>query len=114
LTTFTLSAGFKGGEVTPLFFIGATLGNVLIWFIPLPMALLAGMGFVAVFAGATQAAVTGIVLGIEMFGLRAGVFIGLASILAYFTSGMEGIYTAQLKEGVKYKVYDFLKRVAKL
>ena len=114
LTTFTLSAGFKGVEVIPLFFIGATLGNVLIWFIPLPMALLAGMGFVAVFAGATQAAVTGIVLGIEMFGLRAGVFIGLASILAYFTSGMEGIYTAQLKEGVKYKVYDFLKRVAKL
>jgi hypothetical protein len=49
-----------------------------------------------------------------MFGLRAGVFIGLASILAYFTSGMEGIYTAQLKEGVKYKVYDYLKRVVKL
>ena len=114
LTTFTLSAGFKGGEVTPLFFIGATLGNVLIWFIPLPMGLLAGMGFVAVFAGATQAAVTGIVLGIEMFGLRAGVYIGLASILAYFTSGMVGIYSAQLKEGVKYKLYNYLKRVAKL
>jgi len=40
LTSFTLGAGFKGGEVTPLFFIGATLGNVLIWFIPLPMPLL--------------------------------------------------------------------------
>eukprot|EP00744_Colponema_vietnamica_P032209 GILI01052004.1.p1 GENE.GILI01052004.1~~GILI01052004.1.p1 ORF type:complete len:268 (-),score=-25.94 GILI01052004.1:2-805(-) len=51
-TSFTLGAGFKGGEVTPLFFIGATLGNALIWFVPLPMALLAGLGFVAVFAGA--------------------------------------------------------------
>jgi len=113
LTTFTLSAGFKGGEVTPLFFIGATLGNILIWFIPLPMALLAGMGFVAVFAGATHAAITGIVLGIEMFGLHAGIYIGIASVVSYFTSGNEGIYSAQLKEGIKYKFYNYLNRIAK-
>jgi H+/Cl- antiporter ClcA len=114
LTSFTLSAGFKGGEVTPLFFIGATLGNILIWFIPLPMALLAGMGFVGVFAGATHTAITGIVLGIEMFGLQAGIYIGVASIAAYFTSGSEGIYTAQLKEGAKYKVHNYIKKVSKL
>ena len=113
LTTFTLSAGFKGGEVTPLFFIGATLGNILIWFIPLPMALLAGMGFVAVFAGATHTAITGIILGIEMFGLNAGIFIGIASILSYFTSGSEGIYSAQLKEGAKYKFYNYINRFLK-
>ena len=114
LTTFTLSAGFKGGEVTPLFFIGATLGSVLIWFIPLPLALLAGMGFVAVFAGATHTAVTGVVLGLEMFGWRAGVFIGVASLIAYFTSGSDGIYSAQLKEGAKYKLYAYLKSISKL
>jgi H+/Cl- antiporter ClcA len=114
LTTFTLSAGFKGGEVTPLFFIGATLGNILIWFIPLPMALLAGMGFVAVFAGATHAAITGIVLGIELFGISAGLFVGIASIVAYFTSGIKGIYSAQLQLGAKYKLYDFIKRISKL
>lgn len=112
-TTFTLSAGFKGGEVTPLFFIGATLGNILIWFIPLPMALLAGMGFVAVFAGATHTAITGIVLGFEMFGLNAGIFIGIASVISYFTSGSEGIYSAQLKEGAKYKFYNYLNRFLK-
>ena len=111
LTTFTLSAGFKGGEVTPLFFIGATLGNVLIWFIPLPMALLAGMGFVAVFAGATHCSIASIALGIEMFGYEAGVFIGIASVLAYFTSGTKGIYSAQLKEGAKYTVYNYIKRI---
>ena len=114
LTTFTLSAGFKGGEVTPLFFIGATLGSILIWLIPLPLALLAGMGFVAVFAGATHAAVTGIVLGIEMFGFKAGVFIGVASMIAYFTSGIDGIYSAQLKEGAKFKLYNYLKSLSKL
>ena len=54
LTAFTLGAGFKGGKVTPLFYIGATLGNALFWFVPLPMSMLAGMGFVAVFAGATN------------------------------------------------------------
>jgi len=113
LTTFTLSAGFKGGEVTPLFFIGATLGNILIWFIPLPMSLLAGMGFVAVFAGATHTAITGIVLGIEMFGLNAGIYIGIASVVSYFTSGNEGIYSAQLKEGAKYKFYNYLNRISK-
>jgi H+/Cl- antiporter ClcA len=114
LTTFTLSAGFKGGEVTPLFFIGATLGNVLVCFIPLPMALLAGMGFVAVFAGATHCAIASIVLGIELFGLHAGFYIGIASITAYFTSGANGIYSAQLKEGAKYQFYNYIKRISDL
>ena len=114
LTTFTLSVGFKGGEVTPLFFIGATLGNVLCLFIPLPMALLAGMGFVAVFAGATHCAIASIALGFEMFGMGAGVYIGLASTIAYFSSGSKGIYSAQLKEGAKYQFYNYLKRVSDL
>ncbi len=114
LTSFTLSAGFKGGEVTPLFFIGATLGNILIWFIPLPMALLAGMGIVAVFSGATNCAIASIVLGLELFGMQAGVYVGLASVAAYFTSGPNGIYSAQLKTGAKYAAYNCFKKIAKL
>ena len=114
LTTFTLSAGFKGGEVTPLFFIGATLGNALIWLIPLPIALLAGMGFVAVFAGATHCSIASIALGIEMFGLEAGIFIGVASVVSYFTSGASGIYSSQLKEGAKFQFYNFVKRISDL
>jgi H+/Cl- antiporter ClcA len=113
LTAFTLGAGFKGGEVTPLFFIGATLGNILIWFIPLPMALLAAMGFVAVFAGATNCIITSIVLGIEIFGLSAGLYIGLASVMAYFTSGMTGIYTSPMQQKWKHKVYYSLKNIIK-
>jgi H+/Cl- antiporter ClcA len=114
LTSFTLSAGFKGGEVTPLFFIGATLGSILIWFIPLPMALLAGMGFLAVFAGATHCAIASIVMGIELFGMQAGIFVGIASVVAYFSSGINGIYSAQLKIGVKYDVYNFIKKSTRL
>ena len=114
LTSLTLSAGFKGGEVTPLFFIGATLGNILIWFIPLPMALLAGMGFVAVFAGATHCVIASIIMGIELFGIQAGIYVGLASIMAYFTSGMNGIYSAKLKMGAKYDLYNYILKTRKL
>lgn len=114
LTSLTLSAGFKGGEVTPLFFIGATLGNILICFIPLPMALLAGMGFVAVFAGATHCVVASIIMGMELFGIQAGMYVGLASLVAYFASGMNGIYSAKLKIGAKYDLYNYILKTRKL
>ena len=110
LTSFTLSAGFKGGEVTPLFFIGATLGNLLIWFIPLPMALLAGMGFVAVFSGATNCVFASIALGLELFGMKAGIYVGLASVAAYFTSGPNGIYSAKYKTGTKYVLHYLINK----
>ncbi|AJR04066.1 voltage-gated chloride channel family protein [Siansivirga zeaxanthinifaciens] len=95
-TSFTLGAGFKGGEVTPLFYIGATLGNALIWFIPLPMGLMAGMGFVAVFAGATNTPIACTIMGIELFGIEAGVFIAIACSTAYLFSGHSGVYGSQI------------------
>jgi H+/Cl- antiporter ClcA len=96
LTTFTIGVGFKGGEVTPLFFIGATLGNALSIFLPLPMALLAGMGFVAVFSGATNTPIACTLMGIELFGVEAGVFIAIACVTAYLFSGNTGIYSSQI------------------
>lgn len=104
-TSFTLGAGFKGGEVTPLFFIGATLGNVLIWFIPLPMGLLAGMGFVAVFAGATNTPIACTIMGIELFGIESGVFIALACSTAYLFSGHSGVYSSQIIGSPKHNLY---------
>jgi H+/Cl- antiporter ClcA len=109
LTSFTIGAGFKGGEVTPLFFIGATLGNVLIWFVPLPMALLAGMGLVALFAGASNTPVASIILGIELFGIESIFFIGIACLFSYLCSGGTGIYTSQIKGGPKFLIYDWIR-----
>jgi H+/Cl- antiporter ClcA len=111
LTTFTLGAGFKGGEVTPLFFVGATLGNVLYLFIPLPMALLAGMGFVAVFSGATNTPIACTIMGMELFGWQCGLYIGLACFAAYCFSGSTGIYTSQLQEGPKHLLYKRIKLI---
>ncbi len=91
-TVITLSFGFKGGEVTPLFFIGATLGSALALFIPLPFGLLAGMGFVAVFAGATKTPLACLVMGIELFGINSVVYIGLACSVAFLFSGKKSIY----------------------
>jgi len=94
-TTFTLGAGFKGGEVTPLFFVGATLGSALVLFVPLPMSLLAGMGFVAVFAAATNTPLACTIMGIELFGIEGGVYVAIACCVAYLFSGHEGIYSSQ-------------------
>ncbi|MFV5698071.1 voltage-gated chloride channel family protein [Flavobacterium sp. ZT3R17] len=109
-TGFTLGAGFKGGEVTPLFFVGATLGSALSLLIPLPIAILAGMGFVAVFSGATHTPIACTVMGMELFGIESGVFIGIACIIAYFSSGSVGIYKAQIVKGAKYHLYQKVKR----
>jgi H+/Cl- antiporter ClcA len=104
-TIITLSAGFKGGEVTPLFFIGAALGNMLSLFIPLPMALLAGMGFVAVFAGATNTPLACSIMAIELFGSDCGVYVAIGCIVAYLISGHTGIYGKQIIGQPKYKRY---------
>jgi H+/Cl- antiporter ClcA len=104
-TTFTLGAGFKGGEVTPLFFIGATLGSALSVIVPLPVALLAGMGFVAVFSGATHTPIACLIMGIELFGIDCGIYIGIACVIAYFCSGLVGIYSSQIVKGPKESLY---------
>nr|WP_315424425.1 voltage-gated chloride channel family protein [uncultured Pedobacter sp.] len=112
LTAFTLSAGFKGGEVTPLFFIGATLGSFLSFFIPLPLSLLAGMGFVAVFAGAANTPLACIFMGIELFGTSSGIYIALACVTAYLFSGHTGIYRSQTIGAPKHlllKKHQFLR-----
>ncbi|MCE6988741.1 voltage-gated chloride channel family protein [Dyadobacter sp. CY323] len=107
-TAVTLGAAFKGGEVTPLFFIGATLGNALSYFIPLPMGLLAAMGFVAVFAGAANTPLACILMAIELFGSECGVYVAIACIMAYFFSGHRGIYGSQLIGQPKHLIYSQL------
>jgi H+/Cl- antiporter ClcA len=109
-TGFTLGAGFKGGEVTPLFFVGATLGSFLSLYIPLPTALLAGMGFVAVFSGATHTPIACTVMGMELFGLECGLFIGIACLVSYLFSGTIGIYSTQIIGGVKGDIYKKFKK----
>jgi PII-like signaling protein len=94
-TAVTLGTGFKGGEVTPLFYIGSTLGNSLSHIIPLPASLLAAMGFVAVFSGAANTPIASTLMAVELFGSEAGAYAGIACVISYLFSGHGGIYQAQ-------------------
>ncbi|WP_036168684.1 voltage-gated chloride channel family protein [Massilia sp. 9096] len=94
-TVVSLGTGFKGGEVTPLFYIGATLGNALAPLLHLPFPLLAGLGFVAVFAGAANVPLASTVMAIELFGGNIAPYAALACVVSYLFSGHTGIYRAQ-------------------
>jgi H+/Cl- antiporter ClcA len=97
-TVVTLSMGFKGGEVTPLFFIGATLGSALSVWLNVPVELMAGIGFIAVFAGATNTPVASALMGAELFGLGNMVWFVLACFVARYASGSISIYKAQIEK----------------
>ena len=105
LTALTLGCGFKGGEVTPLFFIGAALGSALAVVLPLPVALLAAMGFVGVFAGAANTPLACLLMGLELFGVQGAVYLALACVVAYLFSGHRGIYSAQIIGQAKHPRY---------
>ncbi len=94
-TSITLSTGFKGGEVTPLFCIGATLGAALAHLTHQPTGFFAALGFVSVFAGAANTPLTCILMGIELFGAEIGVPLAATCILAYILSGHHSIYSSQ-------------------
>lgn len=102
-TAVTVGSGFKGGEVTPLFFIGAALGNVLGNLLGAPVDLMAALGFVAVFAGATNTPLSCTIMAVELFGhgngslLSSGfiVYAAIACFLSWFLSGNSSIYHAQ-------------------
>ncbi len=102
-TAVTLAAGFKGGEVTPLFFIGAALGHTMGKLLGAPVDLFAGLGFVAVFAGATNTPLACTIMGIELFAagqadmIHSGfvVYLAMACFLSYLFSGHSGVYLSQ-------------------
>jgi H+/Cl- antiporter ClcA len=105
LTAITLGTGFKGGEVTPLFFIGAALGNTLAVLSGAPVDLFAGLGFIAVFAAATNTPLACTVMGVELFGANNVLFYAVACFTAYYFSGHSGIYSAQKIAVSKFRIY---------
>lgn len=109
-TTFALGVGFKGGEVTPLFFIGATLGSALNWIMPLPVSFLAALGFVAVFAGAANTPLACIVMSMELFGIQPLAYFCIVCLTSYFFSGTKGIYSSQKPGPILHFFRNHLRR----
>ena len=94
-TAVTVGSGFKGGEVTPLFAIGATLGAAFANLTGQPTAFFAALGFVAVFAGASNTPLACTLVGVELFGSAIAVPLAAACIVSYIASGHRGIYLSQ-------------------
>ena len=94
-TVVCIGAGFVGGEVTPLFVIGTTLGAALAPMLGLDPVVGAAVGFGAVFAGATNTPAACAVMGMELFGFGAAVPLILTCAVAYVCSGRRGIYATQ-------------------
>jgi H+/Cl- antiporter ClcA len=94
-TAITLGAGFLGGEVTPLFFVGAALGSVLARFLGIPIELGAGVGMAAVFAAASNAPLALSVMAVELLGAAVLPHVVIVCVLAYLMTGHRGIYPSQ-------------------
>jgi H+/Cl- antiporter ClcA len=94
-TALTLGSGFYGGEVTPLFVIGATLGVTLGHLLGVPAETMAAVGYVAVFAGAANVPLACTVMGAEVFGAPGFVLFAVACVMSYAVSSHEGIYRSQ-------------------
>lgn len=94
-TAVTLASGFLGGEVTPLFFIGATLGSVLARLVGLPIELGAAAGLAAVFGAAANTPVALSIMAAELCGITVLPHVLLVTLIAFLLSGHRGIYPSQ-------------------
>ncbi len=94
-TAITLGVGFLGGEVTPLFFVGAALGNVLAQLLGLPLELGAGVGLAAVFAAAANTPLALSIMAAELLGAAVFPHVVIVCVLAYLLTGHRSIYPAQ-------------------
>ena len=94
-TAITLAVGFKGGEVVPSFFVGATFGCVFGPLIGLPAGFSAAVGLITVFCGAVNCPLASIFLAVELFGAEGMLYYALACRLSYVFSGYSGLYSSQ-------------------
>ncbi|MBP3501673.1 MAG: chloride channel protein [Oscillospiraceae bacterium] len=95
LTVLTIACGFKGGEVVPSFFIGATFGCVVGAFLGLDPGFAAAVGLVAVFCGAVNCPLASVILSVELFGSGDLLYFAMACAISYLASGYCGLYSSQ-------------------
>jgi H+/Cl- antiporter ClcA len=94
-TAVTLASGYLGGEVTPLFFVGATLGSVLARALGLPIELGAGVGVAAVFGSAANTPIALSIMAVELVGAHIFPHVVIVTVIAYLLSGHRSIYPSQ-------------------
>ena len=111
-TAVTLSGGFKGGEIVPSFFVGATFGCIFGQLFHISPSLAAACGMAAVFCGVTNSPISSLLISLEMFGFEGAPFFFLAIAVSYMQSGYYGLYRSQKIMYSKVKT-KFINRNAK-
>ena len=94
-TSITLAAAFKGGEIVPSFFIGATFGAVAGPIVGLDASFCAALSMVAVFCGVTNCPITSFLIGVELFGMELAPFLLIICSVSYMLSGYTSLYSKQ-------------------
>lgn len=94
-TAITIGSGFRGGEIVPTLFIGATLGFSLSGFVGLPVGFCAAVCMIALFAGVTNCPIASVFLAIELFGAEGILYYALAIFVCFVLSGYFSLYTGQ-------------------
>ncbi len=111
-TALTLEAGFKGGEIVPSFFVGATFGCLFGQIAGISPSMCAATGMAAVFCGVTNCPITSMLIAFELFGYEAVPYFLLAISVSYLMSGYYGLYHDQTIVYSKYKT-EYINRKAK-
>ncbi len=94
-TAITISAGYKGGEIVPTFFIGATFGCFIARLIGITPGFGAALGMISMFCGVLNCPVASIILSVEVFGSKGIILFAIASGVSYMLSGYYGLYSSQ-------------------
>lgn len=94
-TALTLCAGFKGGEIVPIFSIGSTFGNLMSGILGIDYSIGAAVGMTSIFCGVTNCPIASILLSMELFGSEGIIFYAIGCSAAYMLSGYQGLYSAQ-------------------
>ena len=94
-TAITIAAGFKGGEIVPTFFVGATFGCMMGPILGIESGFSAAIGMVAVFCGVVNCPIASIILSIEMFGAQGLLLFAISCAVSYMMSGNAGLYKSQ-------------------
>lgn len=102
-TALTLCAGFKGGEIVPVFFIGATFGSVFAEFTSMDCSIGAAVGMIALFCGVTNCPIASLLMSLELFGSNGIIYYAIACAVGYMLSGYQGLYAEQKIVYSKFK-----------
>lgn len=108
-TSLTIGAGYKGGEIVPTFFVGATFGCLLGQLLGISPSLCAAIGMISLFCGVTNCPISSLLISFELFGYKGMPYYLLAVAFSYMLSGYSGLYRSQKIMYSKYKT-DFINR----